>query len=77
MTPSSKQRQDAVLKKASDDDRITVAKYYYVDEIYRDKMGVACNATERGEKCTNKISWKRSLRRPNCRWRGNSETALK
>jgi hypothetical protein len=62
-------------KKARKDDRITLAKYY-VDEIYGDKMGVACNTPKRGEKCTQKISWKRSFGRPNCRWYRNSETAL-
>lgn len=38
-------------KKARNDDRITLAKYY-VDEIHGDKMGVACNTPKRDEKCT-------------------------
>jgi hypothetical protein len=41
-------------KKASNDDRITVAKYYYFDEIHGNKMGTACNTPKRDEKCTKK-----------------------
>jgi hypothetical protein len=37
-------------KKARNDDRITLAKYY----VNGDKMGVACNTPKRGEKCTRK-----------------------
>jgi len=41
-------------KKKSNDERITVAKYYYFNEIYGDKMGTACSTPKRGENCTQK-----------------------
>ena len=40
-------------KKASNDDRITVAKYNYFDEIYWDKMDNAFN-TQKGRKMQTK-----------------------
>ena len=46
-------------KKASNDDRITVAKYYF-HEIYWNKIGTAFNTPKRDEKCTQKISWNRT-----------------
>lgn len=51
-------------KKASNDDRTTVIKYYYFNEMYGDKTGTACSTPKRGEKCTQKlvgaeeITWK-------------------